>query len=106
MPYQPSDKEQEYFHREEMERLKRLRDEHRRQQEVVERQKLKDLHFMHCPKCGVEMATTAMHGIEVEVCPGCGGIYLDAGELDRVLEEQERGGFASALAGLRRWWKE
>lgn len=106
MPYQPSEKEQEYFLREEMERLRKLREEHRQKLEVQEREKLKALHWMHCPKCGVEMATTSMHQVEVELCPGCGGIYLDAGELDKVLEEKTRGGFASALSSFRRWWKE
>lgn len=106
MPYQPSEKEQEYFLREEMERLRRLREEHRRRQEAEEREKLKALHWMHCPKCGAEMSTTNMHGVEVEICPNCGGVYLDAGELDKVLEEKTRGGFSAALASLRRWWKE
>ncbi|HPC83699.1 MAG TPA: zf-TFIIB domain-containing protein [Thermoanaerobaculaceae bacterium] len=106
MPYQPSEKEQEYFLREEMERLRRLREEARQRREAEERQKLKELHWMHCPKCGTEMSMTSMHSIEVELCPGCGGIFLDAGELDKVLEEQSRGGFAAALKSLRRWWKE
>lgn len=106
MPYQPSEKEQEYFLREEMQRLRQLREERRRRREEDERRKLKELHWMHCPKCGVEMATTTMYAVEVEVCPGCGGIFLDAGELDKVLEENTRGGFAAAIGSLRRWWKE
>lgn len=106
MPYTPSDKEQEYFLRHEMERLRKLREEHREKTEAEERQKLKDLHWMHCPKCGVEMSTTRLHGVEVELCPGCGGLYLDAGELDKLLDEGSRGGFASALGVFRRRWKE
>ena len=106
MPYTPSDKEQEYFLRQEMERLKKLREEHRQKLEAEERQKLKDLHWMHCPKCGVEMSNTHLQNVEVELCPGCGGLFLDAGELDKVLQEGNRGGFASALGVFRRWWKE
>lgn len=106
MPYTPSDKEQEYFLRQEMERLKRLREEHRQKLEAEERQKLKDLHWMHCPKCGAGMSAVHMHGVEVELCPGCGGLFLDAGELDKVVEVGSRGGFASALGAFRRWWKE
>ncbi len=106
MPYTPSEKEQEYFVRQEMERLRRLREEHRQKVEAEERQKLKDLHWMHCPKCGVEMSSIHMRGVEVELCPGCGGLFLDAGELDQAVEMASRGGFGAALGALRRWWKE
>lgn len=97
----PSDKEQEYFLKKELERLKQLREEHRHKREQEEREKRKDLHWMHCAKCGETMTTTTLGGVEVEVCPDCGGLYLDAGELDKVLEERHRRGFDAALEKLR-----
>ena len=104
MIYNPSEKEQEYFLRMEMDRLKTLREEHRKKQAEEDRKRLKELHFMHCTKCGQAMATTQLHEIEVEICPDCGGIYLDAGELDKLLEERTRGPFTSAVAALRQLW--
>jgi uncharacterized protein len=103
--YNPSDKEQEYFLRQEAERLKKLREEHQKKLAVDEAQRLKELHFMHCPKCGATMDTTAMAKVDVDICPGCGGIYLDAGELDKVLEEKNRGPFAVAAQSLRDFFK-
>jgi hypothetical protein len=106
MPYTPSDKEQEYFLRLEMERLSKLRAEHREKTEAETRQKLKELHWMRCPKCGVELSVAHVRGVEVDLCPGCGGLFLDGGEIDKVIEESNRGGFAASLGAFRRWWKE
>lgn len=100
----PSDKEQEYFLRQEAERLKELREEHRKKVAEAERQRLKELHYLHCPKCGQKMTTTTLNEVEVEVCPGCRGMFLDDGELDKLGGEGTRGRFASALASLRRQW--
>jgi uncharacterized protein len=103
--YNPSEKEQEYFLRQEAERLKKLREEHQKKLAADEAQRLKELHFMHCPKCGMKMDTTTMQKVEVDICPSCGGIYLDAGELDKVLEENTRGPFAAAAHSLRGFFK-
>jgi hypothetical protein len=106
MIQKPSEKEQEYFLRQEAERLRQLREEHRKKVADGERARLKELHFMHCPKCGQKMATTTLHEVEVEVCPGCRGMFLDDGELEKLTEERARGRFASALASLRGLWGE
>lgn len=102
----PSDKEQEYFHKKDMERLRRLREEHRQKAQEEERQRQKELHFMHCPKCGVKLEATSIEDVEVDICPGCGGVFLDAGELDKVVEQRNRGTFGTALERFRAWWKE
>ncbi|MCX7894899.1 MAG: zf-TFIIB domain-containing protein [Thermoanaerobaculum sp.] len=102
MVQKPSDKEQEYFLQQELARLRELREQYRRQQAEEERRRLKELHFMHCPKCGQRMEVSQLAGVEVEVCPDCGGMFLDAGELDKVLEESRRGPFAQALAAVRK----
>jgi hypothetical protein len=100
----PSEKEQEYFLKLEAERLKRLREEHIRQMAEEERRRLKELHWLHCAKCGQSMETTRLGVVEIEICPDCGGVYLDAGELDKIVEEQGREKFAGALGRLRALW--
>ena len=41
---------------------------------------------MNCPIDGSELRITERQGIEIDYCPQCRGIWLDRGELDKVLE--------------------
>lgn len=42
---------------------------------------------MRCPMCAeAELAPTYRHGIEVDVCPRCKGVWLDRGELEKILD--------------------
>jgi hypothetical protein len=102
----PSDKEQEYFIKKDLERIKAMRDEHMKKQQETERARLKELHYMHCAKCGQEMTTVTLSGVEVELCPGCGGMYLDQGELAKLTEQNRRGALSAAIESARRIWKE
>lgn len=56
-----------------------------------------------CPKCGVGMPTLQLEGVQVELCPRCGGMWFDAGELHRAAGLRfDDGVSAQALAGARR----
>jgi Zn-finger nucleic acid-binding protein len=44
-----------------------------------------------CPHCGTApLSVATIHGIEVDVCPGCRGVALDKGELEHLQEEAEK----------------
>lgn len=46
---------------------------------------------MLCPTCNnVNLAMTDRQGIEIDYCPQCRGIWLDRGELDRLIERAEQ----------------
>ena len=46
---------------------------------------------MLCPACKtVNLAMTDRQGIEIDYCRDCRGIWLDRGELDRLIERAER----------------
>lgn len=52
---------------------------------------------MKCPICDVELLMADRQGIEIDYCPTCRGIWLDRGELEKLLERmsaQERGAAA------------
>jgi hypothetical protein len=85
----PLDKEDEYFAREEIERKKRWAKERAEAMAVEEKQKLKDLHYMKCPKCGMDLGTIEYKGIKVDTCGACHGTWFDAGELDQVLAQEQ-----------------
>ena len=37
-----------------------------------------------CPKCGFEMRSYERNGVVVDQCTGCGGLFLDRGELETL----------------------
>lgn len=41
---------------------------------------------MKCPKCNVTLAIADRQGIEIDYCPECRGVWLDRGELDKIIE--------------------
>ena len=67
-------------------RLARVEQEQQAQSQV-EKARLKELHWMHCPKCGQELVTERCDSVEIDVCPSCKGVWLDAGELGTIVEK-------------------
>ncbi len=41
---------------------------------------------MLCPICKVELVLSERQGIEIDYCPRCRGVWLDRGELDKIIE--------------------
>jgi hypothetical protein len=80
----PSRNEEEYFARENAERVKALRAKLDQEQRRAERQS----HIMRCPRCGGHLQHRLHHHVRIDVCPDCGGTWLDKGELE-VLEHVE-----------------
>lgn len=41
---------------------------------------------MDCPVCEVELKIADRQGIEIDYCAKCRGVWLDRGELDKIIE--------------------
>lgn len=41
---------------------------------------------MKCPSCSAELKMAERQGIEIDYCPECRGVWLDRGELDKIIE--------------------
>jgi len=41
---------------------------------------------MNCPKCNVALSMSDRQGVEIDYCPQCRGVWLDRGELDKIIE--------------------
>jgi uncharacterized protein len=39
-----------------------------------------------CPRCGTNLTMSERQGIEIDYCPQCRGVWLDRGELDKILD--------------------
>ena len=44
---------------------------------------------MLCPVCKTGLAMSERSGIEIDYCPSCRGVWLDRGELDKIIERSE-----------------
>jgi len=45
---------------------------------------------MKCPNCNETLLMTERQNVEIDYCPQCRGIWLDKGELDKLLEYATR----------------
>lgn len=43
-----------------------------------------------CPSCRVALVMSERQGIEIDYCPQCRGVWLDRGELDKIIERSGR----------------
>jgi Zn-finger nucleic acid-binding protein len=41
---------------------------------------------MKCPQCNTNLMMSERNGIEIDYCPDCRGVWLDRGELDKIIE--------------------
>ncbi|HEX8251540.1 MAG TPA: zf-TFIIB domain-containing protein [Thermoanaerobaculia bacterium] len=80
----PSKAEDEYFARQELDRRKKWAQEQAAKMATEEKERIKQLHHMKCPKCGMDLKEIELHSVKVDQCANCGGIFLDAGELDQL----------------------
>lgn len=64
----------------------------------AEKIKLKELHWMRCPKCGMELHAILFKGVTIDKCFGCHGVFLDDGELEALAGKES--GFISGVLSL------
>lgn len=94
--------EEEYFARIEIEKKRNLAEQQEKELQAREREELEQLHWMRCPKCGMELQTLHHGEVEIDTCFHCHGIWLDAGELEQILDagSEGSGGMLKAVVGL------
>ena len=45
---------------------------------------------MQCPSCGGELLELDRRGVRIDACRQCRGVWLDRGELDRIIERERQ----------------
>lgn len=86
------DQEDAYFHQKDLELLAK------RRVELDARRRNGTVGKIKCPRCGSEMNEVAIEHVKVDRCAGCGGVFLDKGELE-MLTHSKFGGFFKRLFG-------
>ena len=98
----PPSAEDHYFAREDRERIEHLRAERQKREAAEGAARLKEMHWMCCPKCGDKLAEVAHEGVLVDRCQQCRGVWFDASEFEALARKSE-GGITAALLG---WFTE
>ncbi len=91
--------EDDYFARLEREKTEKLRKQLQAEARKATAEERKAAHWLRCGKCGGEMETKPFRGIEIEVCPDCGAVLLDPGELE-TLGGPDQGGIFRDIAAI------
>ena len=91
MPIKPSQNEEEHFAKLEAEKLEKRRKELAEKQATADREARRALHHMKCPKCGADLKEERYHGIGVDRCAECKGVWFDAGEAESLIERELSG---------------
>ena len=47
---------------------------------------------MNCPTCNIQLKMADRQGVEIDYCPQCRGVWLDRGELDKIIERAAQAG--------------
>jgi ribosomal protein L37AE/L43A len=85
--------EEEYFRRKEQEALEKIR----AQREAEEQATQAEAASLKCPKCDGSLIEVAHDGIQIDQCDKCNGVWLDAGELERLTKHEESAGWLRRL---------
>ena len=78
--------ENEYFHRQEQELIAKMKAKLAAEQNEASE--------IDCPKCDGKLVESDFHGVSIDVCNKCHGVWLDPGELAQITHKDEGGWFS------------
>ena len=87
--------EEDYFRKQDQEKLRAMREETESKKSAAEAEDRRQRHHFKCGKCGSDMSTQIFKGVEIEVCGECNAVLLDPGELEQLVGEDESGRMAA-----------
>lgn len=100
----PSKVEDEYFAREDVEKKRKLAFQQAQVMAEQQKEALRTLHLMKCPKCGFDLHTLKRGEVDIETCFNCKGVWLDAKDMEQFQKQlqhpEERNAVVGALLNL------
>ena len=91
--------EEDYFARIEREKKEALKAKLEAENDAAAKAERKARHWNKCGKCGADMQTQGYKGVDIEVCPECGAVLLDPGEL-QTLAGEDHSSFVADLFSI------
>lgn len=77
--------ENEYFRRKEQELIEKMKSK-------LQTENLKSSN-LNCPKCDGKLKEANYENVKIDVCEGCSGVWLDAGELAQIVDRDNHDGW-------------
>jgi hypothetical protein len=93
--------EDEYFVREDAEKKRKLALQVQKETAAAELARLKALHFMKCPKCGLDLHEVKMANVKVDVCFVCHGGFVERADFEQLLKPEKKG----VVEAMLNWFK-
>jgi uncharacterized protein len=84
-----SNTEEEYFAKEQAQRLKSQALSKVQSLQDHERRVLKEKHWMRCPRCGMELQSLLFKGVTMNKCFSCHTICFDEDSFERISIQHE-----------------
>lgn len=81
--------EEEYFHRKEQELIERVRAKRTEEEQQGD--------SINCPKCDGTLSEITHEGVQIDRCNKCNGVWLEAGDLERLTSQEEDHGWLSRM---------
>lgn len=85
-----SSNEEEFIAKQEIEKKRRLQEKVQQEMLQTEKDRLKELHYMRCPKCGMQLEAIVFRGVTIDKCFSCEGVWLDNGELEQLAGKENK----------------
>jgi predicted RNA-binding Zn-ribbon protein involved in translation (DUF1610 family) len=98
----PSNQEDEYFKREDAERMRKLHKEEMARLKQSEKEELRRQHAGRCANCGALMVPEPISGATVLHCPNCGGAFLERKQWEYIHAHAEP---HSVMGAVLNWFK-
>ena len=86
--------EEDYFRRKEQETIEKMRAKMRAEEQAKEAAAT----ALQCPRCDGTLKEITLEDVQIDRCEKCSGVWLDAGELEK-LTKREGGGWFSRMWG-------
>lgn len=83
--------EDEYFAKLDAEKRQKIKAQVEAESVAAQHEAERQLHWHRCGKCGAAMDTHVFRGTDIEICPRCGAVLLDSGELEALAGTDKSG---------------
>jgi predicted RNA-binding Zn-ribbon protein involved in translation (DUF1610 family) len=101
----PSTLEDEYFVREDAERIRQLHLQEVRRLKEHEKEELRRLHHGHCAECGVLVLPEKVADVAIFHCPNCGGAILPRSSWEKLHRATEPHGLRTVVDAVLNWFR-